>query len=363
MNSKLILFFSTIPTPYVNEFLLNVNLKLPNGYKMIAVYEKDNVGFREHWNTQRKDCFVIPQNGRKRFLLNLLNNSNPILCILTLYNKMSSLIVKNWCNSKNIEYYFGPHEILKKSPFIFKNYLRNSYYKYIVKKASGIITMGNESIRRISKLVPNKRIISLPYSFSLDNLLSYDKRKQNNELVFLMSGRLYDFRNPLLGIRCFASLLNQNNDQKIKLIISGKGPLHEKCIQFIKELNIQDHVEWMNPDFIDWYDIHNIYKYADVLLALQDFGTWGLIIQEAMAAGLGIVSTNTIQAADNLIINGYNGFLTGFDEFEIVNKMNKYVRDMELSALHGRRSREIVTQLDVKVVALNFVDFIRCSIF
>ena len=79
-----------------------------------------------------------------------------------------------------------------------------------------------------------------------------------------------------------------------------------------------------------------------------------------MAAGMGIIASNTICAADDLIVNNYNGFLVNkSNENEIINCMQTYIDKPELCKVHGIRSREIVKTIDVSITSKRFIDFIK----
>lgn len=311
--------------------------------------------FRAHWGDYNNGYMLSKDDN----IVDILEQRHPDILILTTYNSKNAIKASNWARKRKKVFFLGPHEILRSdNVHPLKFYLKQQRYKWLTRGSSGIMTMGKQAVKEFSDIFSNKRITSIPYSFDLSSLLNYKSNTLSNELVFLMSGRLYKFRNPILGIQAFAKLLNNNPQKKLKLIISGTGPLYDECTTLINQLKIGQQVQWLNPKFKDWYDIHNIYKHADVLLALQNYGTWGLIIQEAMAAGLGIVASKYIQSADSLIINGYNGFLNNLHMTTILNQMQAYVDNDKLVTIHAQRSRDIVKTVDVTISAQKFVDFI-----
>jgi len=355
---KKVVYLTIFPNPFQYEFSNAVKKGLEGRAEFQVVYEKKLPEFRKHWGN-----FVNGETlGENLSFKKYLDREKPDVLVFTMYNSKVTGAGIAWARKHGKDFYFGPHEILRGDgvhPFI--KQLKLLRYKYKARYAKGIMTMGNQSVRELSTILPDKKVISIPYSFDLTRILSFQKETQPDELVFLMSGGLYDFRNPLLGIRNFHQLVKNNPQKKLKLLISGQGPLYDECLKVIADLGITDKVDWKN-DFKDWYDIHNIYKHADVLLALQKYGTWGIIIQEAMAAGLGIISTNTIQSADYLITNEYNGFLTTLNESIILESMQHYVDDFQLADQHGQINKKIVVNLDVQVAKTKFINFISPSI-
>jgi len=358
---KKILFSSNIPTPYVTEFIDAINNSLEGVAKVTIVFESKNKSFRSHWKSVNNGIILNSKNKNKHFK-KILNELNPDVLVLTLYNTWTTINGVNWAKKMNKPFIFGPHEILSphRTSYI-KRYLKFKLYQWVTKNAKGVATMGNESIRDVAKFYKGP-IVHIPYSFDLSRLLAMNPPPlEEKPLIFLYSGRLYDFRNPLLSIRVFAKARKANPTKKIKFIISGTGPLEVKCKELIRDLDIEQDVEWMN-NFKDWYDIHTLYSHAHVLLALQYFGTWGIIIQEAMAAGLGVISTNTIQSADNMIIDNYNGFLTTLNEDQIVEKMQYYIDNPHMVMEHGKRSKEIVKIIDVNEIGNKFANLIKSQL-
>ena len=321
------------------------NRVLAGQVELVPVCEKTLPNFRQHWGGTGWGTILEGSRPSKHFT-QLLNELAPDGLVLTQYNSAVTRVALRWSARNVVPFLLGPHEIIRPRNVVADWWRYHRYWRIANSpQCRGVITMGNES-RRLLAAGYRGPIFDIPYSFDHSRLLAMSTPSLDDGLVFLYSGRLYDFRNPLKAIRAFAKIRECNSSSKLKLVMSGEGPLLEACEQLIADLGIGESVTWMN-DFEDWYAIHEIYGYADVLLALQHFGTWGIIIQEAMAAGLGIVATSSIQAADNLIINGYNGYLVSLNDEDILAAMQCYVDDAQLSKLHGQRSKEIVRCVDL----------------
>ena len=118
--------------------------------------------------------------------------------------------------------------------------------------------------------------------------------------------------------------------------------MKETCDRYIKENSLDKYVIWHKP-ITYWSEIPEIYNNSDVLISLQNYSGWGMIIPEAMASGNGIITTNTMISSDSLIIDNYNGFIVDIEnKDEIVDKMLMYINNKELLDIHGNRSKEIV---------------------
>lgn len=353
---KNILYLTSMPSPFQDDFLDACVKELGNNYAIKVYYTRESNPERAHWGESRygEPIFHFKKNEYYKFL----SNSNPSIIVFTQFTGKIFEWGRKWCDKNNIPYFIGPAEImaLSKRSFL-KNILIKRYLKSVLKSARGIMVMGNSAVRYIQEIYSGP-VANIPYSFDLSRLLSFPQLPlKNNPITFLYSGRLVEFRNPLKCIRMFGELVRMYPDKKLKFIISGTGPLMDACLQEIEKQNIKEKVEWI-IDFKDWYDIQNLYKKAHILLSLQHYSTWGLITQEAMAAGMTTISSYTIFSADQLIVDNYNGFLVPTSEEIILKKMQYYVEHPESINLHGKRSREMVKTIDCTQSAKNFCDMI-----
>lgn len=312
---------------------------------------------RETWGNNDDDFMIINENNplkRYKKIIDIVKKYQAKKIILTQYSTLYTLVLILYSIVNKIKYYIGPIENMHKRNLLFDS-LKKFYFTIVSKKSNAIFAIGNHAANDYSQLYRGP-ILNIPYTFDLKYLLkSKEYNTVSDKITFLYSGRLIPFRNPLLVIECFAEVVKSYSNTQ--LIMSGEGILRADCNVLIKQLKIEDKVIWKN-DFKGWYDIHKeLYRQADVLLALQHYSTWGLIIQEAMAAGLGIIATRSMEATNELIIDNYNGYLVDLNKHEIISKMLKYIQNRELITLHASRSQDIVQVINLENVGNNFLDF------
>lgn len=345
-----IIYITTIPSPFQIEFIKEANSQLYSG-SIQFISERGISKERAHWKSENYG--VILGANKIREIRKIYHHLNPDILVLTSYHSFITIYSVIWAIKNKKKYFIGPCEQLFKTKWYLKDKLKHCLFKLISCKSQGIFGIGNQAVRLYQSLY-NGSVINIPYCFNLSSLLNQTREALSEELVFLYSGRLEDFRNPLFTIDVFADFIELNPDRKIKLIISGQGSLYSKCLKLIEERGITNNIEWIN-EFKDWYDIHNLYFKAHVLLCLQKYSGWGIIIQEAMAAGMPVIASNTVTAADDLIINDYNGYLISInDRKRIIKNMQNFLNPVIVEKF-GERSREIIETIDVKKIAARFV--------
>jgi phosphatidylinositol alpha-mannosyltransferase len=88
------------------------------------------------------------------------------------------------------------------------------------------------------------------------------------------------------------------------LLIAGAGPLADPLRRRVPD-PLRSRVVWTG--FLDGEEPALSYHAADVLVLSSDGDAWALVIQEAMAAGLAVVSSDVPGAARELIEDGLSG--------------------------------------------------------
>lgn len=129
-------------------------------------------------------------------------------------------------------------------------------------------------------------------------------RKQHGlkgrEVVFLFVGRLLDWKGVLELLAAFRALKSES----AKLWVVGDGPLQNVIKDYVCKDKRASYFGRMDAD-----EITKIYSAADVLLVPSHSEPWGLVVNEAMAAGTAIIATDQVGCIDDLVIDGGNGFI------------------------------------------------------
>ena len=133
-------------------------------------------------------------------------------------------------------------------------------------------------------------------------------KSSNYPKILVYVGRLVDYKHPHILARIFSELTEAGR-LGWKLILAGEGPLKKS----IEEQHYPN-VEIM--DFIDPARLPEFYRSAGVFCLPSKDEHWGVAVHEAVAAGLPVLLSDTVESASAFLINGYNGFsfTTGDDE-------------------------------------------------
>lgn len=164
---------------------------------------------------------------------------------------------------------------------------------------------------------------------------------KGNEVVFLFAGKLEGKKDPALLINAFLDCRMSN----ARLLIIGNGLLETSLKESVEQ---QDHEFKQNIRFIDFQNqskMPEIYQAADVfVLPSQGPGeTWGLAVNEAMAAGKAVLVSDKCGCAIDLVEEGNNGFtFESNNAADLAAKMKKLYAEKNILSKMGSSSLDII---------------------
>ena len=177
---------------------------------------------------------------------------------------------------------------------------------------------------------------------------------------FLTANRFIKRKNISRLLEAYADYCQKvTTEQAWDLVLCGSGEEEATIRQLIKKHQLESKVHL--PGFItydkmgDWYGLASAFIHP----ALQE--QWGLVINEACAAGLPILCSNTVGAAYELIEEGNNGFLfspeSKKDMFRSLLKMHSL--DEAAKNNMGKYSQQIVNKFHPKRFSTNLLNAIQ----
>jgi len=156
-----------------------------------------------------------------------------------------------------------------------------------------------------------------------------------DETVLILVSRLTEEKNVEFVFRSVEKILK--NSDKIKLLVAGGGYLRAKLEQFCKEKKISSKVVFCGV--INRNDIKDYLAAADIFVYGSKSETQGMVVSEAMYAGLPIVAVDA-PGSKSLIVNDENGFLVEENEEEFSRAVLKIMNNEKLRNEFGASSKK-----------------------
>lgn len=154
---------------------------------------------------------------------------------------------------------------------------------------------------------------------------------------FLYIGRFSREKNIFRLLKAYR-MLNANDSWG--LILVGNGPQMSEIENYIKNFAINN---VLLPGFQQKEKIPKFLGVSDVLILPSISETWGLVVNEAMAAGLPVLVSNRCGCYPDIVKHGVNGFsFDPFDEAELLDCMKNIIENKKHLQNMGQASLDII---------------------
>jgi glycosyltransferase involved in cell wall biosynthesis len=131
----------------------------------------------------------------------------------------------------------------------------------------------------------------------------------NDAFVFLSATKFSTRESPWELIESFAAM--QTHCANVHLIAVGDGPMLSEIKQSCANRGI---TRVSFPGFVPFRELQNYFFASDVYLHLVSIGPWEVSPQDALVAGLGLVSTNNVGSANVFLKGELARFLVPFGD-------------------------------------------------
>jgi len=275
------------------------------------VYKKDLHSYIKIINLNKKsrlDFFKlilktmkIMRNYQPDAVLSMLYYSNIIVLLANLFLRRDYKII--------ISEHNYPRKYLPKSRL---SYLKKYLMKLTYRKANSIVAV-SEKIKRVLEEdfnVQSERIKTIYNPLPLEIIRSKSQKevkdsfyKDKNAQVIISVGRLIEQKRFDRLLRALALVRKKNNS--VRLIILGIGELQKELETLASQLKIN---KWV--DFVGFKS--NPYAWiakADIFVLSSDYEGFPMVILEAMACHVPVISTDCPSGPGEIISNGKNGML------------------------------------------------------
>jgi glycosyltransferase involved in cell wall biosynthesis len=188
-----------------------------------------------------------------------------------------------------------------------------------------------------------------------EKVSDYNNIFYNNEVIkFITIGSLRKVKGHDSLIKSYLSV--KNHLPNSKLIIIGDGPLRKELEQLIENLKLKNDVLLMGLR-------KNPYKYmakSDIFVLSSKYEGFPIVLLEALACGLPIISTDCETGPREILDNGHYGLLVDKNNFDdLTNKMLLLAKNKDLMKKYSILSLERVQYFDFNHVSGKWIKFLE----
>lgn len=158
---------------------------------------------------------------------------------------------------------------------------------------------------------------------------------KDDEIVILYAGKISERKNIISFISQVINYISQYPKSKLRLLIVGNGN---------KENDIPNHPSLKRLDFQNQSKMPLLNTLADIVVLPSKWGeTWGLAINEAMAAGKPVIVTKKVGCARDLVIEGKTGFYFDLESQDNNIKMFSHLESIDLGKI-GQNNTKFISE-------------------
>jgi glycosyltransferase involved in cell wall biosynthesis len=241
---------------------------------------------------------------------------NDIRAVIVLgYRYMSYVRVIRYCHQAGIPLFLHNDSNIQndRNMSAAKRWLKTLSYGWLLRQTTGIMSMGEYGDQFFVRYGADPELLyRVPCTPDYESFAAVDADRLQrfrqrfglspNRKYLLYSGRLVGFKRVDLLIDAFATISAARPDWD--LLVAGDGPLADELRRRVPA-SLGSRVIWTG--FLDGEEPALAYHAADVLVLSSEGEPWALVIQEAMAAGMAVISSHVSGAARELIEDGRSG--------------------------------------------------------
>lgn len=273
-----------------------------------------------------------------------INAYQPDAILIYGWAYQSHLKIMRHFKGKVLTYFRGDSTLLDRKPTI-KNILKNIFLKWVYHNIDTAFYVGKANKEYFKKYgLQEDQLIFAPHAID-NSRFSENKEAEANQLrdklkiaqddiLILFAGKLESKKDPELLLNAFKNL----NSTNVKLLFVGNGVLENQLKEKLLELDIQNKVHFL--DFQNQTQMPIVYQACD-LFCLPSKGpgeTWGLAVNEAMAASKAILVSDKVGCSLDLVKESNGAIFKNQDLSDLTQKLIALTKDKDALKTMGENS-------------------------
>ncbi len=254
-----------------------------------------------------------------------LTSTHPHVVVVAGYAHPTMLLAILWCRRHGVPYilHSESHNLTPRSTW--KKRVKAPLVSWVVRNASSYLPVSSPAASYLEEWGGDRaRMFILPNSPDVEEIVNRTRLQPNLDtagFTFLFVGRLVDAKAPALLIDAFDKV--RETAPSARLVVAGDGPLRTA-------LETDARVRGMNVSFeghVSSDNLIDLYGKADCFVLPSIYEPYGVVVQEAMAAGLPAIVSDRVGSAADLVVDGATGYVVPVGDVEaLARRMTDVIR-------------------------------------
>jgi glycosyltransferase involved in cell wall biosynthesis len=364
LQAAMFLMIYIEPTPYIIGLIREVKRQAPGNVDVLFL--KENV--TQAWNLTVNDMGMN---------INYLNRSSAFSLVRGIFGRSWACLhlagwAQPWISFSLLLAWFRRIPVavesdtpLRPKQVFWKKAVKRLVYPVLFKMPKALLAGGARQMKYFQHYgVPSSRIHHMQMTVDIEYIQKrcralgvvgrFEVRKklgiEIQDVVFVYVGRLLGWKGVGNLIRAFNELCNIHSN--IKLLIAGDGPEKQEIEILARENpSIKYLGRW------GFEEIIGLYHASDVAVVPSFGEPWGLVVNEAMAAGLPVIASDQVGCVDDLVKHGENGLVfPAGDHEKLVFTMKQLLHDQAKRKEMGLNAQSLISKWTLREEAARIVN-------
>jgi hypothetical protein len=177
----------------------------------------------------------------------------------------------------------------------------------LCRHADAFLAVGASGVRYLRSLGADPaKIFPLLYTTAVERFSANEvERRPERAHQLLYTGQLIERKGLLPFIGTLSKWAAAHPARHVEFVIVGDGPLRARLENFGAPDNLELHFRGN----LRYEELPRVYSEAGLFVLPTLADTWGVVVNEALAAGLPVLGSARAQAVEELIEDGKNGWI------------------------------------------------------
>jgi glycosyltransferase involved in cell wall biosynthesis len=221
-----------------------------------------------------------------------------------------------------------------------------------ISRASAVVGVGRAAEEDYRQRFPNIPHFSIPYHCDLSAFLDIHRRPETSApITFLFCGQMIRRKGIDLLLLAFDQLINKGIDARL-LLVGREAELPE----LLAKLDGNTHSRIRYEGFQTPERLPEFFARGDVFILPSRYDGWGVVINQALAGGMPIITTDAVGAGLDLVESNRNGLrVVSNDVDALYRAMKTFAINRAIISQWGIQSRKRARDLTAEAGAEKWV--------
>ncbi|HEV8000053.1 MAG TPA: glycosyltransferase family 4 protein [Planctomycetaceae bacterium] len=288
---------------------------LPGGWRNIA-------GGRVHWNSG---------------VIRAIRKSRPDLVVVSGYNSLTCQRAMRWLHRRRTPWVFWGEIPGMRALGGLRGALRSVAQRPALRWPDAIAAIGVKAVEEYRRLAgPRMEVVNIPYHTDLKPFLDAPRKNSAESVRVLYCGQLIERKGLRTLLEAFLNLADEF--PQAELILVGEGPLRESLAAQVPA-RLKDRVIFAGFQPVD--ELPTFFSQADLFVLPSLHDGWGVVVNQALAAGLPVICSSAVGAAADLVSEQNGSVVPPADVPALAVALRRLFADRALRIAFGEHSRTV----------------------